>query len=120
MAVVVTYNREQLLAQCDALAAQEPPRCRRGHRQRPTDHSGRVATSTRWTPTWSTSTNVGGRVLRRGDRPALMRHDADWVWVMDDAVPRPGALAALLEALALPGAAERAQLARCGPTAATT
>src|SRR5699024_2860234 len=31
---------------------------------------------------------------------ALVRHDADWVWVMDDdTVPRPSALSQLLRAL---------------------
>ena len=106
VAVVVTYNREQLLAQClDALAAQE---------RRPdavvvidnasTDHSGRVADEHPLdADVVHLHRNVGGAGgFAAGIARALMRHDADWVWVMDDdTVPRPGALAALLEALAL-------------------
>src|SRR5699024_6726946 len=45
--------------------------------------------------------NVGGAGgFAAGIARALVRHDADWVWVMDDdTVPRPGALHALLSAL---------------------
>lgn len=106
VAVVVTYNREQLLAEClDALAAQE---------RRPdavvvidnasTDDSGRVADQH---PVGADVVhlrrNVGGAGgFAAGIARALVRHDADWVWVMDDdTIPRPGALQALLRALEL-------------------
>lgn len=105
VAVVVTYNREQLLASClDALHAQE---------RRPdavvvidnasTDASGRVADEH---PVGADVVhlrrNVGGAGgFAAGIARALERHAADWVWVMDDdTVPRPGALAALLDSLA--------------------
>ena len=99
VAVVVTYNREQLLAQClDGLAAQD---------RRPdavvvidnasTDASGRVADEhPLGADVVHLHRNVGGAGgFAAGIARALVRHDADWVWVMDDdTVPRPGALAA--------------------------
>lgn len=104
VAVVVTYNREQLLAQClDGLAAQD---------RRPdavvvidnasSDASGRVADEhPLGADVVHLHRNVGGAGgFAAGIARALVRHDADWVWVMDDdTVPRPGALTALLDAL---------------------
>lgn len=106
VAVVVTYNREQLLADClDALAAQE---------RRPdavvvidnasTDRSGEVADHHPiGADVVHLRRNVGGAGgFCAGIARALVRHEADWVWVMDDdTIPRPGALAALLAALEL-------------------
>src|SRR5699024_5186247 len=45
--------------------------------------------------------NVGGAGgFAAGMARALVRHDADWVWLMDDdTIPRPGALRELLRAL---------------------
>ena len=104
VAVVVTYNREALLREClDALAAQE---------RRPdavvvidnssTDASGTVADEhPLGADVVHLRRNVGGAGgFAAGIARALVRHDADWVWVMDDdTVPRPGALHALLSAL---------------------
>lgn len=104
VAVVVTYNREALLQQClDGLAAQE---------RRPdavviidnssTDASGRVADQhPLGADVVRLRRNVGGAGgFAAGIARALVRHDADWVWVMDDdTVPRPGALRELLAAL---------------------
>lgn len=104
VAVVVTYNREQLLADClDALAAQE---------RRPdavvvidndsSDGSGAVADAHPiGADVLHLRRNVGGAGgFATGIARALVRHEADWIWVMDDdTVPTPGALAALLDAL---------------------
>lgn len=105
VAVVVTYNREQLLAAClDALAAQD---------RRPdavvvvdnasTDLSGTVADSHPiGADVVHLHRNVGGAGgFAAGIARAVVVSGADWVWVMDDdTIPRPGALAALLESLA--------------------
>lgn len=104
VAVIVTYNREQLLGEClDALAAQE---------RRPdavvvidnasSDASGTVADEHAIAAdVVHLHRNVGGAGgFAAGIARALVRHHADWVWVMDDdTIPRPGALAALLQAL---------------------
>ncbi|MGP9539017.1 glycosyltransferase family 2 protein [Brachybacterium sp. AOP43-C2-M15] len=104
VAVVVTYNRETLLEEClDGLAAQE---------RRPdavvvidnssTDASGAVADAHPiGADVVHLRRNVGGAGgFATGIARALVRHDADWIWVMDDdTVPRPGALAGLLRAL---------------------
>lgn len=104
VAVVVTYNREQLLAQClDGLAAQE---------RRPdavvvvdnasSDASGRVADEHPLAAdVIHLRRNVGGAGgFAAGMARALGAHGADWVWLMDDdTVPTPGALAALLHAV---------------------
>lgn len=104
VAVVVTYNRAQLLGDClDALDAQE---------RRPdavvvidnasSDASGTVADEHRiGADVVHLRRNVGGAGgFAAGIARALVRHEADWVWVMDDdTVPRPGALAALLRSL---------------------
>ncbi|MGP9746827.1 glycosyltransferase [Brachybacterium sp. AOP29-B2-41] len=104
VAVVVTYNRETLLQEClDALAAQE---------RRPdaviiidnasTDASGTVADLHPLNAdVVHLRRNVGGAGgFAAGIARALVRHEADWVWVMDDdTVPRPGALHELLRSL---------------------
>ena len=104
VAVVVTYNREQLLADClDALAAQD---------RRPdavvvidnasSDASGTVADQhPLQADVVHLRRNVGGAGgFAAGIARALQRHEADWVWVMDDdTIPRPDALSALLGAL---------------------
>ncbi|WP_422115092.1 glycosyltransferase [Brachybacterium sp. UNK5269] len=104
VAVVVTYNREQLLREClDALHAQD---------RRPdavvvidnasTDASGIVAEEhPLGADVVHLRRNVGGAGgFAAGIARALVRHDADWVWVMDDdTVPRPSALSQLLRAL---------------------
>ncbi|SLM90770.1 glycosyltransferase [Brachybacterium nesterenkovii] len=104
VAVVVTYNREELLAAClDALAAQT---------RRPdavvvvdnasSDSSGAVADAHPiGADVVHLRRNVGGAGgFAAGIARALVRHDADWVWVMDDdTIPRPGALSAHVAAL---------------------
>lgn len=104
VAVVVTYNREELLGHClDALADQT---------RRPdavvvvdnasSDSSGAVADAHRvGADVLHLRRNIGGAGgFAAGIARALARHDADWVWVMDDdTVPRPGALAAHIAAL---------------------
>jgi rhamnopyranosyl-N-acetylglucosaminyl-diphospho-decaprenol beta-1,3/1,4-galactofuranosyltransferase len=109
VAVVVTYNRAELLAQClDALAAQT---------RRPdavvvidnasTDTSGEVADRHRVSSeVVHLRRNVGGAGgFCAGIARAILRHDADWVWVMDDdTIPTPTALETLLDAAdAYPG-----------------
>ncbi|GAA1489943.1 glycosyltransferase family 2 protein [Brachybacterium sacelli] len=104
VAVVVTYNREDLLREClDALEAQE---------RRPdavvvidnasSDASGEIADVHQiGADVVHLHRNVGGAGgFATGVARALVRHDADWVWLMDDdTIPRPGALAALVRTL---------------------
>lgn len=104
VAVVVTYNREQLLQDClDALHAQQ---------RRPdvvvvidnasTDASGAVADAHPLAAdVVHLQRNVGGAGgFAAGIARALVRHQADWVWVMDDdTIARPDTLAQLLAAL---------------------
>ncbi|GAA1485849.1 glycosyltransferase [Brachybacterium fresconis] len=104
VAVVVTYNREDLLREClDALEDQQ---------RRPdavvvidnasSDASGAVADAHPiGADVVHLRRNVGGAGgFAAGMARALVRHGADWVWLMDDdTIPRPGALAALLAAL---------------------
>ena len=104
VAVVVTYNREQLLADClDALAAQDRrPEAVVVIDNASTDASGQVADQHPiGADVVHLRRNVGGAGgFAAGIARALVRYDADWVWVMDDdTIPRPGALAALLDAL---------------------
>lgn len=104
VAVIVTYNRERLVAEClDALAAQT---------RRPdavividnasTDGSGRVADEH---PVGADVVhlhrNVGGAGgFCAGIARAVESHGADWVWVMDDdTIPAPTALAELEAAI---------------------
>lgn len=103
VAVVVAYNREQLVGQClDALAEQS---------RRPdavvvvdnasTDSSGRIADEHPVdADVLHLHRNVGGAGgFAAGIARALEVHRADWIWIMDDdTVARPTALAALLEA----------------------
>lgn len=105
VAVVVGYNREALLREClDALAAQT---------RRPdavvvidnasTDATGEVAEAHPiGADVLHLRRNVGGAGgFAAGIARALRRHDADWVWVMDDdTIASPTALAELLDALA--------------------
>ncbi|WP_152354393.1 glycosyltransferase [Brachybacterium subflavum] len=104
VAVVVTYNRAALLESClDALTAQD---------RRPdavvvvdnasTDASGSVADSHPiGADVVHLHENVGGAGgFATGIARALEEHRADWVWLMDDdTIPRPGALAALTDAI---------------------
>ncbi|MCS6711033.1 glycosyltransferase [Brachybacterium sp. EF45031] len=103
VAVVVTYNRQQLLREClDGLAAQtRPPQAVVVIDNASTDASGRVAAQHPVvTETIPLQRNVGGAGgFATGIARALQVHGADWVWVMDDdTVPRPRALEALLRA----------------------
>lgn len=105
VAVVVTYNRETLLQEClDGLAAQERPADAVVIIDNAsTDASGAVAESHPLAAdVVHLRRNVGGAGgFAAGIARALVRHEADWVWVMDDdTVPRPGALSALLDTLA--------------------
>ncbi|WP_157975731.1 glycosyltransferase [Brachybacterium sp. YJGR34] len=104
VAVVVTYNREQLLGEClDGLAAQDRvPDAVVVIDNASTDRSGAVADEhPLGADVVHLRRNVGGAGgFAAGIARALQRHDADWIWVMDDdTVPRPGALGALLGAL---------------------
>lgn len=104
VAVVVSYNRAQLLEAClDALAAQD----RRPDAVIVVDNA-----STDGAADIAARHEIGADVLRlrrnvggaggfaAGIARALTRHDADWVWVMDDdTIPQPGALGALLRSL---------------------
>jgi rhamnopyranosyl-N-acetylglucosaminyl-diphospho-decaprenol beta-1,3/1,4-galactofuranosyltransferase len=104
VAVVVTYNRAELLESClDALAAQS---------RRPdavvvvdnasTDASGAVADAHGiGADVLHLHRNVGGAGgFASGIARALDSHGADWVWLMDDdTIAREGALEALLDAI---------------------
>lgn len=104
VAVVVGYNRETLLGQClDALHAQTRP-CDAVVviDNASTDGTGRVADDHPLAAdVVHLSRNVGGAGgFAAGIARALVRHNADWVWVMDDdTVPRPTALEALIDTL---------------------
>lgn len=103
VAVVVTYNRAELLQAClDGLASQTRALdAVLVIDNASTDTSGEVArvhgieADVRTLPT-----NLGGAGgFAAGLALALTEHEADWVWLMDDdTVPRPGALAGLAEA----------------------
>jgi rhamnopyranosyl-N-acetylglucosaminyl-diphospho-decaprenol beta-1,3/1,4-galactofuranosyltransferase len=103
VAVVVTYNRRDLLTQClDALAAQTT-----GLRaivvvdNDSTDGTADVLSQHPAHPeALYLSHNVGGAGgFAAGIAYALTHHDPDWVWVMDDdTIPRDTALEALLTA----------------------
>lgn len=104
VAVVVTYNRERLLADClDALAAQvRRPDAVVVIDNASTDDSGTVAEEHPiGAEVVHLRRNVGGAGgFAAGIARALRRHAADWVWVMDDdTISRPHALSALLRAL---------------------
>lgn len=104
VAVVVTYNRETLLQEClDALAAQDrSPDAVIIIDNASTDASGTVAdVHPLNADVVHLRRNVGGAGgFATGIARALVRHDADWVWVMDDdTIPRPSALRELLRSL---------------------
>lgn len=110
VAVVVAYNREDLLAQClDGLAEQTtPPAAVVVVDNASTDGSLDVARSHRvGAHVVSMPENTGGAGgFTAGIARALGRFpDADWVWLMDDdTIPTPTALAELLTAAeAYPG-----------------
>jgi rhamnopyranosyl-N-acetylglucosaminyl-diphospho-decaprenol beta-1,3/1,4-galactofuranosyltransferase len=104
VAVVVSYNREKLLEETlSGLAGQG----------RPVDAvvvvdnastDGALDVALRLVPAANVvalTRNTGGAGgFAVGIAEALRNHTPDWVWVMDDdTVPRPGALAAMLDAL---------------------
>ena len=102
-AVLVTYNREQLLQQAlDALAAQT----RTPNRviivdNASTDASGQVADAHAiGADVLHLARNVGGAGgFTAGMAHALTTGSTDWLWVMDDdTIPEPAALAELLAA----------------------
>jgi GT2 family glycosyltransferase len=101
-AVVVTFNRPDLLLCClDALAEQtRTPDVVIVIDNASTDDSGAVADAHPVArDVVHLHRNVGGAGgFAAGIARALERHEADWIWVMDDdTVPRPGALEALLD-----------------------
>lgn len=104
VAVVVTYNRAELLAEClTGLAQQDRPadavvvidNCS-------TDGSGDVARNHPiGADLVSLTDNVGGAGgFAAGMARALSRHRPDWLWLMDDdTIPGPAALRGLLEVI---------------------
>ncbi|MGC0144708.1 NAD-dependent epimerase/dehydratase family protein [Pseudactinotalea sp. Z1732] len=107
-AVVVTYNRAELLRHClDALAEQRVgPAAVVVIDNNSTDGSGEVARSHRLgADVMTLPRNVGGAGgFAAGMARALARHSPDWLWLMDDdTIPGPGALEELLKvSLAFP------------------
>nr|WP_231928255.1 glycosyltransferase [Devriesea agamarum] len=107
VAVVVSYNREQLLREClDALAAQtRPVDAVVVVDNASTDGSGQVADNHRVvTEVVHLTRNVGGAGgFAAGIARAMLAHRPDWVWIMDDdTIARPEALEALLRAASGP------------------
>lgn len=105
VAVVVTYNRAELLQQClDGLAAQtRAPDAVVVIDNASTDTSGAVARDhPLGADVHTLSENLGGAGgFSAGIAWALTRYDPTWIWLMDDdTIPAPGALAALEEAAA--------------------
>ncbi len=105
VAVVVTYNREHLIGEClDALAAQTRPLdAIVVVDNASSDASGRIARDhAAGADVLALHRNVGGAGgFAAGIARALEHHEADWVWVMDDdTIPSPGAVQALVSALA--------------------
>lgn len=103
VAVVVAYNRRELLAQTlDGLAAQTaPPQRVIVIDNASEDDSGDVARAHPVTPhVVRLQKNYGGAGgFAAGIALAVTQFDAEAVWIMDDdTIPEPGALAALLEA----------------------
>lgn len=109
VAVVVTYNRAGLLAEClDGLAAQtRPVDAVVVIDNASTDGSGHVARAHPvGADVLTLPRNVGGAGgFAAGMAHALTVHDPAWLWLMDDdTIPTPTALAGLAEAvLAHPG-----------------
>jgi rhamnopyranosyl-N-acetylglucosaminyl-diphospho-decaprenol beta-1,3/1,4-galactofuranosyltransferase len=105
VAVVVAYNRRDLLVEVlEALAAQRTPVARVVVVDNAsTDDTADVARAAGdLVDLVSLSRNTGGAGgFAAGMAVALERHDADWLWLMDDdTVPTEGALEALLDAVA--------------------
>lgn len=105
VAVVVAYNRADLLSDClDGLAAQERPLdAVVVIDNASTDDSGaRARSHPIGADVHTLSRNTGGAGgFAAGLAVALQRHDADWVWLMDDdTVPTAGALRGLEDAAA--------------------
>ncbi|WP_227992883.1 glycosyltransferase family 2 protein [Pseudactinotalea sp. HY160] len=103
VAVVVTYNRAELLAAClDGLAAQTRPlEAIVVIDNASTDGSGDVARAHPiGADVHTLQTNLGGAGgFSAGLAWALEHHDPDWIWLMDDdTIPRPGAHGALIDA----------------------
>lgn len=104
VAVVVTYNRAQLLQAClDGLASQSRPLdAVVVIDNASSDGSGEVAKDHPLDADVRTlATNHGGAGgFAAGLAVALREHDPDWVWLMDDdTVPTPTALAGLVDAV---------------------
>ena len=105
VAVVVAYNRRELLAEVlDALAAQESPVARVVVVDNAsTDGSAEVARAAgELVDLVELPRNTGGAGgFAAGMAVALADHGPDWMWLMDDdTVPGPGALRELLAAAA--------------------
>ncbi|MGI9821638.1 glycosyltransferase [Agromyces sp. Marseille-Q5079] len=105
VAVVVAYNRRDLLIEVlDALAAQRTPVAKVVVVDNAsTDDTAEVARAAgELVDLVSLSRNTGGAGgFAAGMAVALERHDAEWLWLMDDdTVPTEGALEALLDAVA--------------------
>jgi len=103
VAVVVTYNRAELLASClDALAVQETPLAAVVVIDNAsTDTSGQVAREHPINADVHTLTdNLGGAGgFAAGMALALDKYDPDWLWLMDDdTIAYPGAHGSLLVA----------------------
>ena len=99
-AVVVSYNRAELLEAClEALAAQTRPIDRvLVIDNASTDRSREVARAVPGVEVLELTQNTGGAGGFVVGLAAALERDADWVWIMDDdTIPRPSALAALLE-----------------------
>lgn len=113
IAVVVTYNRAELLAAClDGLAAQTRPLdAVVVIDNASTDTSGDVARAHALGADVRTlGTNLGGAGgFAAGIALALNEHEPDWLWLMDDdTVPLPGALGGLVDVVdRYPGDADR-------------
>lgn len=105
VAVVVAYNRRDLLAEVlEALRAQRHPLARIVVVDNAsTDGSGEVALAAGdAVDLISLPRNTGGAGgFAAGMAVAIDRHEPEWLWLMDDdTVPTPGALAALLDSVA--------------------
>jgi GT2 family glycosyltransferase len=102
MAVVVTYNRRELLAQClPALRAQDRPL----QRVLVVDNASTDGTAEMvraqfpWVELLALEANVGGAGGFRAGLRAAYAAGADWVWLLDDdTIARPDALRRLLDA----------------------
>lgn len=124
VAVVVTYNRADLLRAClDGLASQSRPLdAVVVIDNASTDGSGGVAGGHPIrADVRHLTTNLGGAGgFAAGMAVALTQHRPDWLWLMDDdTVPRPSALAGIVEAVEQYGS-ERDDLSVLSSTAVWT